>query len=126
MTVLKVYFKKKGPSGIQYRKYKNFSNNRFKNVLLNELITSKIGILRVDIFVNTVIKVFIKSAPVRQRYVKAIEAPFVKKVLNKAIIKRSQLRNVFLKKYHLKVKLPIINKRSFVPASYGNKNGTIL
>ena len=42
MTVLKVYFKKKGPSVIQCRDYKNFSNDKFRNDILNELIRSKI------------------------------------------------------------------------------------
>ena len=41
MIVLKVYLKK-GPSVIQYRDYKNFSNGKFRNDLLNELIRSKI------------------------------------------------------------------------------------
>ena len=31
MTVSKVYFKKKGTSAIQYRSYKNFSNDKFRN-----------------------------------------------------------------------------------------------
>ena len=31
MTVSKVYFKKKGASVIQYRSYKNFSNDKFRN-----------------------------------------------------------------------------------------------
>ena len=48
------------------------------------------------------------------------------KVIKKAIMKRSQLRNVFLKKNHLKVQLHIVNKGTTVPASYGKKNKTIL
>ena len=98
MTVLKVYFKKKRPSVIQYCDYKNFSNDKFRNDLLNELIRSKIETSRLDIFVNTVLKVLSKNAPVKKRYIGANEAPFINKVLKKAIMKRSQLRNVFLKK----------------------------
>ena len=38
MTVLKVYFKKKGPSVIQYCDYKIFSNEKRRNDLFNKLI----------------------------------------------------------------------------------------
>ena len=83
MTVLKVYFKKKRPSVIQYCDYKNFDNYRFRNDLLNELIRSKIEISRIDVFVNTVFKVLSKNTPVKKRYIRANEAPFMKSVLLK-------------------------------------------
>ena len=41
MTALKVYFKKKGPSVIQYRDYKNFSNDEFRNDLLKSYLRYK-------------------------------------------------------------------------------------
>ena len=44
------------------------------------------------------LKVLSKNAPVKKRYLRANEAPFMNKVLKKAIMKRSQLRNVFQKK----------------------------
>ena len=56
MTVFKVYCKKKGPSVIQYRNYKNFSNDKFRNDLLNELIRSKIETLRLEVLGNSVLK----------------------------------------------------------------------
>ena len=124
MTVLKVYFKKKGPSIIQYGKYKNFSNDKFRNEL-NERIRSKIESSRLDIFVSAVLKVLSKNPPIKKRYIRANEAPFMNKVLKKAIMKSSQLRNVFLKK-NLKVKLYIISKGSTASASYGKKNETTL
>ena len=124
MTVLKVYFKKKGPSIIQYGKYKNFSNDKFRNEL-NERIRSKIESSRLDIFVSAVLKVLSKNPPIKKRYIRANEAPFMNKVLKKAVMKSSQLRNVFLKK-NLKVKLYIINKGSTASASYGKKNETTL
>ena len=124
MTVLKVYFKKKGRSIIQYGKYKNFSNDKFRNEL-NERIRSKIESSRLDIFVSAVLKVLSKNPPIKKRYIRANEAPFMNKVLKKAVMKSSQLRNVFLKK-NLKVKLYIINKGSTASASYGKKNETTL
>ena len=64
-------FLKKGPSVIQYRDYKNFSNDKFRNDLLNGLIRSKIETSRLDIFVNTVLKVLSKNASVKKRYIRA-------------------------------------------------------
>ena len=62
------------------------------------MIRFKIEISRLDIFVNTVIKVLRENAPVKKRYARENEAPFMNKVLKKTIMKRSQLRDVFLKK----------------------------
>ena len=64
-------FLKEGPSVIQYRDYKNFSNDKFRNDLLNGLIRSKIETSRLDIFVNTVLKVLSKNASVKKRYIRA-------------------------------------------------------
>ena len=80
---------------------------------------------RLYIFVSAVLKVLSKNPPIKKRCIRANEAPFMNKVLKKAIMKSSQLRNVFLKK-NLKVKLYIINKGSTASASYGKKNETTL
>ena len=98
MLVLNVYFKKKGPSVIQYGNYEIISNEKFRNNLLNELSRFKIETSRLQIFVNTVLKALTKNAPVKKCYIRAKEASFMEKIIKKAIMKRSQLRNVFLKK----------------------------
>ena len=110
MTVLKVYFRKKEPSVIQYRDYKNFSNEKFRN---DELFRSKIETSRLDILVNIVLKVLNKNAPVKKRYIRANEAPFMNKVLKKAIMKRSQLRNVFLNKRKLESQVAYNKQRNY-------------
>ena len=128
-AVLKIYFEKKGPSVIQYD-YKNFSNDKFRNNVVNELIKSKIETWRLDIFVNTVLKLYSKNAPVKKCYIKANEDPFMSKVLKKAIMKRSQLKTSFWKKKKKKKKKlgsqVAYNKGTIVPASCGKKNKTIL
>ena len=68
MTVLKVYFKKKKPSVAQYRDYKNFSSDKFRNDLLNELITTKVETSRLDIFVITVLNVLCKNTSLKRLY----------------------------------------------------------
>ena len=48
-------------------------------------------------FKEIVFNIFNKYAPIKKKYVRANEAPFVTKELHKAIMKRSRLRNKFLK-----------------------------
>ena len=101
----------------------NCGSKKSKNIKKSQNIIN----IRLDIFGDTVLKVLSKNSPIKKRYVRANEAPFMNKVLKNAIMKRSQLRNVFLKKKkHLKVKLHIISKGTTLPASYGKKNKAIL
>ena len=45
--------------------------------------------------------IFNKHAPIKRKYIRANEAPFMTKDLHKAIMKRSKLRNKFLKSRNL-------------------------
>ena len=85
----------------------------FRNDLLNELIRSKIRASWFDIFVNKVLKVYSKNAPVEKRYIRANEAPLMNKVLKKAIMKRPQLRIVFLKKRTLESQVAYNKQRNY-------------
>ena len=75
------------------------------------------------------LKVLRKNAPVKKRYIRANEAPFMNKVREKEIMKWWQHKNVFLKKKKkrtLESQVPYDKERAIVPAFYGEKNGTIL
>ena len=48
-------------------------------------------------FKETAFNIFNKSSPIKGKYVRANEAPFMTKELYKAIMKRSRLRNKFMK-----------------------------
>ena len=48
-------------------------------------------------FMKTLFHIFNKHAPIKRKYIRANEAPFMTKYLHKAIVKRSKLRNKFLK-----------------------------
>ena len=72
----------------------NCGSKKSKNIKKSQNIIN----IRLDIFGDTVLKVLSKTSPIKKRYVRANEAPFKNKVLKNAIMKRSQLRNVFLKK----------------------------
>ena len=96
-TVLKMYYTKQKPSIVYYRNFKNFCNDSF--IKDTELLLSKLGdqqnvpfkLLKesVNITLN-------KHAPLKKRYVRANQSPFMKRKFSKEIMKRSSLRNKFL------------------------------
>ena len=97
LTVMRTYFKKQETKIISYRDYKNFSNNDFRYDLINELSKNNIEISKLDGFVDTFLNILNKKAPVKKRHIRANQAPFMNKNLQKAFMTRSRLRNNFLK-----------------------------
>ena len=97
VTVLKQYIKKKESRIIKYRNHKNFCNDSFRTQLLNELNKGLIRISDLDHFNTTVLKILDNEAPIKMKNVRANEAPFMNRTIKKAIMKRSRLRNKFLK-----------------------------
>ena len=98
VTVLRAFFKKAEPKVISYRDYKNFSNDNFR-LLLEELggnfdFTTETAL---DSFLDICREALNKIAPLKQKYVRANNSPFMNKTILKAIIKRTRLRNRFLK-----------------------------
>ena len=55
-----------------------------------------------------------KHAPIKRRYIRANEAPFMTKDFHKAIMKRSKLRNKFLKSRNLSDRKIVYHKEIFV------------
>ena len=82
------------PRIITYRFYKNYDNNVFRSEIqtfysLNE---TDLGLLKESIFY-----IFNKHTPIRKKYLRANEAPFMTKEVHNAIMKRSRYRKKFLK-----------------------------
>ena len=98
LTVMKVFYKKQKSTIITYRSYKNFSNEVFMADFQNTIsqVTSENNNLEFDIFKAVLNRAIQKHAPIKQRYVRANQAPFISKTINKEIMKRSRLRNKFL------------------------------
>ena len=98
LTVMKIFYKKQKPTIITYRSYKNFSNEVFMADFQNTIsqVTSENNDLEFDIFKAILNQAIQKHAPIKQRYVRANQAPFINKTINKEIMKRSWLRNKFL------------------------------
>ena len=94
LTVMKVFYQKQEPTIIQYRDYKGFSNEEFRNEMSHELKNAKIT--DYDSFHEITTRIFDKHAPIKHKYVRANQGPYMNKILNKAIMNRSRLKNRFL------------------------------
>ena len=95
---MKVFYKKQKPTIITYRSYKNFSNEVFMADVQNKIsqVTSEKNDLEFDIFKAVFNEAIQKHGPIKQRYIRANQAPFINKTVNKEIMERSRLRNKFL------------------------------
>ena len=98
VTVMRFYFEKKGPRLLKYRNY-NFNESLFRDELTKEM--GKICFVgetpNYDSFHDTFMSVLDKYAPIKEKKVRANNAPFMNKDLSKAIMKRSRLRNRYNK-----------------------------
>ena len=97
VTVLKQYIKKKESRIIKYRNHKNFCKYSFRTQLLNELNKGLIRISDLDHFNTTALKILDNEAPIKMKNVRANEVPFMNRTIKKTAMKRSRLRNKFLK-----------------------------
>ena len=97
VTVLKSFFQKQSPVTIKYCDYKNMNKDRFSNDLLEKLNCIDINKLTYDNFESVFLEELNKHAPMKEKYVRANNAPFMTKALSKAIMTRSRLRNNYLK-----------------------------
>ena len=99
LTVTRKNFKKIKPRIISYMLYNNFSNEYYRKCLFNELkrgtfVNNDRGLKR---FCDMSIKLLNKHAPIKKKHKRGNQMPFVTKDLVKAIMKRSKLRNNYLK-----------------------------
>ena len=96
VTVLKMHFTKQKPKIITYRDYRMFSNVDFRTaILLNSVDIYEFS--DIESFQELSVNLLNKFAPAKKKYVRANQAPFMNKTLQKAIMERTRLRNKFLK-----------------------------
>ena len=96
VTVMKQYFPKQTPVLIKYRNFKTIDKFAFRQELRQNLTTLGETITYVQ-FENIFIRQLDKHAPMKEKYVRANNEPFMNKTLSKAIMNRSRLRNRFIK-----------------------------
>ena len=95
VTILKTTFSKQGPTVINYRNYKKYNEIAFRNDLREELGKIKPSDLNYSSFETAFDRVLDKHAPVKKKYVRANDKPFMTRALRKATMLRSRLRNNF-------------------------------
>ena len=95
VTVLKTTFPKQGPTVINYRNYKKYNENVFKSDLQQELQKIEPLDLNYSSFETAFDRVLDKHAPVKKKYVRVNDKPFMTRALRKATMLRSRLRNKY-------------------------------
>ena len=97
-TVTRKIFKKLKPRTINYRLYKHLSNEAYRESLLHEFtkgfVNNNDGLQR---FCDISINILNRHAPRKRKHARGNQMIFITKDLSKAIMKRSRLRNNFLK-----------------------------
>ena len=96
---LKAHFKKLTPKKIRYRNYKNFDKNAFLYDLYQNMIKGKFYSESnpYNEFTETFRNTANKHAPLKQKFVRGNDAPFMTKNLRKAIMNRSRPKHKYLK-----------------------------
>ena len=85
--------KKSKPCIITYRDYKKFNNNDFRS----EIQSLRSREADLGFFKDSIFHVFNKHVPIKKKYLCANKATFMTKELHVVIIKRSILKNKFLR-----------------------------
>ena len=91
-TQIKMGFQKKLPK-IIYRDYKKFDNAKLRDDFNNFAFDQ----FDVSNFKEKIFNIFDEHAPIKQKYLRANEAPFMTKQLHRETMKRSRLLNNFLR-----------------------------
>ena len=93
VTNFQIGFQKLMPKLIVYRDYKNFDSSKFRS----DIVTATCNLDNFSTYKSTTFNIVNHHIPINKKYIRANEAPFISKEFHKAIMKRSRLRNIFLK-----------------------------
>ena len=97
--VLKSSFAKQKPRVLNYRNYKFFNNTLFRDQVLNKLrnLDLQISDKGLNHFKETCLAVVNTIAPLKSRFIRANQAPFINKEIQQFVMVRSKLRKKILK-----------------------------
>ena len=115
LTVTRKKYKIHQPKIINYRSYKNFSNEAFKGTLMNNLaeenfIYNNHGFQK---FCHISLDALNKHAPRKKKHARGNQMPSFNKKLSKAIMIRTKLRNNFLQNRSEEKRISYTKQRSF-------------
>ena len=97
LSVLKISVPKQAPVLIKYRDYKHYDSQLFQHQLSHKLEALDRNYVCYDTFQNIFMSLLREHAPMKTKYIRANNAPFMNKILSKAIMDRSRLKNKYLK-----------------------------
>ena len=97
VTTLKTKYIKADPIQLQYRNYKNIDPILFREELRNSQNNDIMSRNYYNDFQNILCNVLDKHAPVKKKYLRANDSPFMTKYLRKMIMNRSRSKNIYFK-----------------------------
>ena len=98
VTVQRYFLKKAESKVIFYRNYKNFKNDNYLSFI--EKLSGSLNITNntaLDSFLDICRRALNKTAPLKQKFVRANDGPFMNKTILRVVIKQKRLRNRFVK-----------------------------
>ena len=120
LTVLKSSFAKQKPRILNYRNYNSLTS--LQRSILYKLINSNLQISNKDLkhFKETCLSVVNTIAPLKSRFIRANQAPFINKEVQRGVMVRSKLRKKFLKSRSKSGKKHTINIENISLIENGN------
>ena len=113
LTIIKSTLPKVEPKIFHYRNYKKFDNQTFRNELLFEICKKGFQNIISAEFEHLFIMILDKYAPMKTKYLRAKNSPFMNKELTKAIMVRSRLKNESLKLKTIEAREAYKKQRNF-------------
>ena len=123
LTVCKCTFVKAAPKVIRYRDYKKFNEEHFRTELKNSLRSTEI--FEYTPFENIFLSVLEKHAPLKEKTVRANHAPYMTKVLRKAIMRRSAPENKYYKVSSAENRITLIDDNKNIVSDDQNVSETL-
>ena len=112
ISVTKTFIPKQVPTIGKYRDNRKFNEENFRQDLANKISNITNGICY-DLFEKTFIDTLNKHAPIKTKYARENNAPFINKTLSKAIMTRSRLKNIYHKSPNNVNKLRYSKQRNY-------------
>ena len=97
LTVLKTTFKRKPPKVVKYRNYKHYSSFYYLNYVNRSLSGIDLRQISHDEYNNLLLGVLDKHAPIKTKFVRRNEQPFMTSELKKEHMKRTMLLNKYMR-----------------------------
>ena len=123
LTILRVGFVNRSPKIVECRDYSKFSYIEFRNALARNLAAQSTELMTYSSFESVVMQVLNDHAPLKKKYIRANDGPFMTKELRKAFMKRRSLKTVYNKNRNPVNHLAHKKQRNQARSSYWGRSG---